>query len=226
MVASPDVDFWIKNGVLTYLCVDTGATGSFGTPTGESDPRLFGRYLDALDDAAAAVTTTRATRARTTLTTAPFKKAAKRGATSSSTRLVLSGLSAAADGAGTVDKGRLGAQRVPTSSTGAFTVVLVDGRFRVSCALKALWHLDHARGVLLVHDWVARGQQYHAPILRRYSLVAVVDRLAVLVPSSPTFPSSPAVGADDEEEKEKEEARARWWKEAAEEMEKFSRDAA
>ena len=221
MRASSDVDFWIKNGVLTYLCVDTGATGSFGTPTAESDPALFGRYLDALDDAAAAVKMATAKTTATALKTTPKRAAKRNGAfsssSSSSTRLSLSGLSAA----------QAQAQNLPTtSSSNAFTVVLVDGRFRVACALKALWHLDHARGVLLVHDWVARGQQYHAPILRRYSLVAVVDRLAVLVPSSPTFPSSPAVGADDEEEKEKEEARARWWKEAAEEMEKFSRDAA
>lgn len=183
MVASADVDFWIKNNVLTFLCVDTGPTGSFGTPTGESDARLFGRYLDALDDAAAAVTATRETRTRTTAT---------------------------------------------SSSTDAFTVVLVDGRFRVACALKALWHLDHARGVLLVHDWVARAHQYHAPILRRYSLVAVVDRLAVLVPSSPP-PAEVVLGANGEEEEvgdEDEEARARWWVEAAEEMEKYSRDAA
>lgn len=142
MVASSDVDFWIKNNVLTYLCVDTGATGSFGTPTGESDPQLFVRYLDALDDAAAAVT----------LTT----RASKRGSSSSSsssTRLSLSGFSSAEEGGGTEKKEKqVEANKLPTSSSDAFTVVLVDGRFRVACALKAIWHLDHARGVLLVHD--------------------------------------------------------------------------
>ena len=219
MVASADVDFWIKNNVLTYLCVDTGATGRFGTPMGESDPNLFVKYLDALDEAAAAVTLT-------ATTTATTKKAAKKKGSSSSTRLSLSGGFSEGEGTGkeeqrnTIEANKLPPASYSPSSTGAFTVVLVDGRFRVACALKALWHLDHARGVLLVHDWVARGPQYHAPILKRYSLLAVVDRLAVLAPSSPHAASETSSG--DEEEA----SRVRWWTEAAEEVGKYSRDAA
>ena len=219
MVASADVDFWIKNNVLTYLCVDTGATGRFGTPTGESDPNLFVKYLDALDEAAAAVTLT-------ATTTATTKKAAKKKGSSSSTRLSLSGGFSEGEGTGkeeqrnTIEANKLPPASYSPSSTGAFTVVLVDGRFRVACALKALWHLDHARGVLLVHDWVARGPQYHAPILKRYSLLAVVDRLAVLAPSSP--PAASETSSGDEEEA----SRVRWWTEAAEEIGKYSRDAA
>jgi hypothetical protein len=117
-----------------------------------------------------------------------------------------------------------------TSSTDAFTLVLVDGRFRVACALKALWHLDHARGVLLVHDWLARSAQYHDPILKRYTLLAVVDRLAVLAPSSPPSPTSTmegeSSGDENDDDEAAEEARVRWWREAAEEMDKYSRDAA
>ena len=219
MVASADVDFWIKNNVLTYLCVDTGATGRFGTPTGESDPNLFVKYLDALDEAAAAVTLT-------ATTTATTKKAAKKKGSSSSTRLSLSGGFSEGEGTGkeeqsnTIEANKLPPASSSPCSTGAFTVVLVDGRFRVACALKALWHLDHARGVLLVHDWVARGPQYHAPILKRYSLLAVVDRLAVLAPSSP--PAASETSSGDEEEA----SRVRWWTEAAEEIGKYSRDAA
>jgi len=219
MVASADVDFWIKNNVLTYLCVDTGATGRFGTPTGESDPNLFVKYLDALDEAAAAVTLT-------ATTTATTKKAAKKKGSSSSTRLSLSGGFSEGEGTGkeeqrnTIEANKLPPASYSPSSTGAFTVVLVDGRFRVACALKALWHLDHARGVLLVHDWVARGPQYHAPILKRYSLLAVVDRLAALAPSSP--PAASETSSGDEEEA----SRVRWWTEAAEEIGKYSRDAA
>ena len=217
MVASPDVDFWIKNRVLTYLCVDTGATGNFGTPTAESDPALFKNYLDALDDAAAAVTMMKTT--TMTESSSAFKKGSS--FSSSSTRLALSS---------TTNDNNNNKNNNPTSSattsstttttssssTNAFTVVLVDGRFRVACALKALWHLDHSRGVLLVHDWVGRADQYHAGILKRYELIAVVDRLAVLAPAAPA----------EEEEEEDDQARLRWWAEAAEEMEKYSRDAA
>ena len=211
MLASADVDFWIQNHVLTYLCVDTGVTGRFGTPTGESDPKLFVNYVAALDEAAAAVTFGPSSASMAS----PKKKSS-----SLSTRLALSGAVSAASSASDKEEEE---KELKTSSTNAFTLVLVDGRFRVACALKALWHLDHARGVLLVHDWLARSQQYHAPILKRYTLLAVVDRLAVLVPSSPTTMEGNDADAAD---KAAEEARVRWWREAAEEMEKYSRDAA
>lgn len=54
MLASDDVDFWIKNGVLIYICVHTGPTVAFGTPTRDANPDYFSRYLSALDEAAAA----------------------------------------------------------------------------------------------------------------------------------------------------------------------------
>jgi hypothetical protein len=209
MIASLDVDFWIKDGVLTYLCVDTGVTGRFGTPTGKSDPKLFINYLDALDEAAAAVL--------------PSRASANRGGEEQSEEEENTTSTAASASASAAAAASAAASNVKTSSTNAFTVVLVDGRFRVACALKALWHLDHARGVLLVHDWVGRPGKYHAPILKRYSLVAVVHRLAVLVPSSPEIGDE--AGASDSSDGD-EEARVRWWSEAAAEMDQYSRDAA
>ena len=222
MLASADVDFWIQNNVLTYLCVDTGATGRFGTPTGESDPRLFGNYLAALDEAAAAVTFG----SSSSSSMSPKKKGS-----SLSTRLALSGASSSSSSSSAAAaESKEEEKELKTSSTDAFTLVLVDGRFRVACALKALWHLDHARGVLLVHDWLARSAQYHDPILKRYTLLAVVDRLAVLAPSSPPSPTSTmegeSSGDENDDDEAAEEARVRWWREAAEEMDKYSRDAA
>lgn len=204
MLSSDDVDFWIKNDVLAYLCVDTGPTGAFGVPTGEADPRRFKRYLDALDDAAAIVTAS---------------NSASTSSSSSSRSSSSSSFSSSSSSSPSPSS---------FSSSNAFTVALVDGRFRVACALKAIWHLDHSRGVLLVHDWVARSEQYHAPILKRYELVEVIDRLAVLVPSSPGSKRGRGKGKEEtgDDEDEASARVARWWSEAAEEMERYSLDPA
>jgi len=57
-------------------------------------------------------------------------------------------------------------------------VVLVDGRFRVAVALKALWHIDAAT-VVLIHDWPPRRAAY-SRVLAYYDVVDAVDDLVVL----------------------------------------------
>ena len=57
-------------------------------------------------------------------------------------------------------------------------VVLVDGRFRVAVALKALWHID-AGSVVLIHDWPPRVGAY-GRVLVYYDIVDEVDELVVL----------------------------------------------
>lgn len=51
-----------------------------------------------------------------------------------------------------------------------FDVVFVDGRFRVACALRALWFVD-TTSVVLVHDWVERQGMYGPPVLQFYDQV-------------------------------------------------------
>lgn len=150
MLASADVDFWINSDILTYICVDTGPTGAFGTPTGDANPEDFSRYLSALDEAAAKMMSPLPSLAlKDQHARSPWKKRALFALSRWS-------LSRSLHAESTSTAAEEGADEVPTFSTNTFTVVLVDGRFRVACALKALWHLDHSRGVLLIHDWTQR----------------------------------------------------------------------
>ncbi len=57
----------------------------------------------------------------------------------------------------------------------------MDGRFRVACALKALWFLAPG-GKVMLHDW--ERQHYQVPLLRFYDLHDVTSsgHLGVLVP--------------------------------------------
>ncbi len=57
----------------------------------------------------------------------------------------------------------------------------VDGRFRVACALKALWFLAPG-GKVMLHDWPR--PDYQDPLLRFYDLhdVTSTGELAVLSP--------------------------------------------
>ena len=64
----------------------------------------------------------------------------------------------------------------PKNSIG---VVLVDGRFRVACALKALSHLIASNGTLLLHD--AQRPVYH-DLLKYYDTVAQADSLIAMKP--------------------------------------------
>lgn len=66
-----------------------------------------------------------------------------------------------------------GALAAELGPRGAADAVLVDGRFRVACALAALRHVRPG-GVLMVHDW-DRGA-YHAPVLEFYDVVEVAER--------------------------------------------------
>ncbi|PRW50975.1 hypothetical protein C2E21_5537 [Chlorella sorokiniana] len=60
-----------------------------------------------------------------------------------------------------------------------YDAVLVDGRYRVACALKALPYLTDA-SVVLVHDWEERRELYGKPLLQFYETAEQVDRLMVL----------------------------------------------
>ena len=244
MLASSDVDFWIENGVLMYLCVDTGPTGELGMPRAEANPEHFRRYLSALDDAADTVMAEdeaeREVEEEAEMeaeTEAEAEAAESKAAALSFSTSMARFLRAQGSHGGdrspfsiTTTKSSKSdndeSPSTPTSSTNAFTVVLVDGRFRVACALKALWHIDHSQGVLLVHDWTLRREQYHAPILKRYRLVTVVDRLALLVPSSPPAKGMASGDGDGDGKDQAEPARVRWWSEAAAELERYSRDPA
>ena len=59
-------------------------------------------------------------------------------------------------------------------------VVLVDGRFRVACALAAFRHIA-AGGRLLVHDF---GRAAYHVLLEWYTTESEVDSLAILVPKA------------------------------------------
>lgn len=60
-------------------------------------------------------------------------------------------------------------------------VALVDGRFRVACALRALRHVVPGAGVVAVHDWTER-PAYGDALAPFFEVVEVADRLAVLTP--------------------------------------------
>ena len=62
----------------------------------------------------------------------------------------------------------------------SFDLILVDGRWRVACALQA-WLLAHARTTVLFHDW-DRAAEYHGTTLKHFELAGRVRALAVLRP--------------------------------------------
>lgn len=72
---------------------------------------------------------------------------------------------------------------IEASGHNAFDVVMVDGRFRVACGLKALWHLAPS-GKLVVHDW--ERVWYHEPLLRFYNILEVTatGQMVVLTPKT------------------------------------------
>ncbi|CAG9464321.1 unnamed protein product [Pedinophyceae sp. YPF-701] len=67
----------------------------------------------------------------------------------------------------------------PLVGANKLDVVLVDGRFRVACALYALQHLA-ADGTVFVHDWPGR-PHYHA-LLDWYELVGSAGEMVALKP--------------------------------------------
>lgn len=73
--------------------------------------------------------------------------------------------------------------RDPWTAAGEADLVLVDGRFRVACALNALPRLAPG-GVLLVHDFWQR-EAYHAPLLRHAELLGTAGSLVLLAPRRP-----------------------------------------
>lgn len=73
--------------------------------------------------------------------------------------------------------------RDPWEKAGPVDFVLVDGRFRVACALAAVPRL--APGAhLLLHDFWAR-PAYQAPVLRHFDLLGSAASLALLQPKVP-----------------------------------------
>lgn len=73
------------------------------------------------------------------------------------------------------------AARRPSFPTTRVDVALVDGRFRVACALRALRHVVPGAGVVAVHDWTER-PAYGDALAPFYNVVEIADRLAVLTP--------------------------------------------
>lgn len=73
--------------------------------------------------------------------------------------------------------------RDPWEQVGSVDLVLVDGRFRVACALAALPRLGPGAH-LLIHDFWAR-PAYRAPVLRHFDLVGSAGSLALLQPRAP-----------------------------------------
>ena len=65
-----------------------------------------------------------------------------------------------------------------TASLSIIDVILIDGRFRVACALKALWYIDEA-SVVIIHDNFKRVADYSA-VLVYYDIVDSVDSMAIL----------------------------------------------
>jgi len=74
-------------------------------------------------------------------------------------------------------------------------VVLIDGRFRVACALKALWHIDDA-SVVIIHDYFTRLAYYEA-VLEYYDIVDSVDTMAILARKSKVDWQAAASDLDD-----------------------------
>lgn len=68
-------------------------------------------------------------------------------------------------------------------AAGEVDLVLVDGRFRVACALAGVPRLAEG-AVLLVHDFWTR-PHYRAPLLRHFALAGSAGSLALLEPRRP-----------------------------------------
>lgn len=81
--------------------------------------------------------------------------------------------------------------RDPWEAAGPVDCVLVDGRFRVACALAGLPRLA-ADAVLLVHDFWSRAS-YRAPLLRHFELLGSAGTLALLGPRRPVDAAALAV---------------------------------
>ena len=81
--------------------------------------------------------------------------------------------------------------RDPWERAGVVDFVLVDGRFRVACALAALPRLGPGAR-LAVHDFWTR-PAYQAPILRHFDLVGSAGSLALLAPRRPSDPVALAI---------------------------------
>ena len=72
---------------------------------------------------------------------------------------------------------------VATLGTSHIDVVLVDGRFRAACALKALWYIGDA-SIVMIHDfygrWSGDNVQWYTMVLEFYDVIDRADTLAVL----------------------------------------------
>jgi hypothetical protein len=73
--------------------------------------------------------------------------------------------------------------RDPWDAAGEVDLVLVDGRFRVACALAGVPRLAPG-AALLLHDFWSR-PAYHPPLLRHFSLEGSAGTLALLSPKRP-----------------------------------------
>lgn len=71
-------------------------------------------------------------------------------------------------------------RRYMRTTTYPVSAVLVDGRFRVACALRALRYVRPGYGVVMVHDWDR--QEYRKGLFPFFEEVEVAGRLAVLTP--------------------------------------------
>lgn len=132
-----DVAWWVANGALSLVCVDTGPTGDFGAPAAGADPASFPAYSAAID--------------------------------------------AAVDAYVAAGRHRRGPRRALAgahASSYPVDAVLVDGRFRVACALRALRHVRAGHGVVMVHDWERAA--YRDALAPFYDVVEVAGRLGVL----------------------------------------------
>ena len=81
--------------------------------------------------------------------------------------------------------------RDPWEAAGPVDLVLVDGRFRVACALAGLSRLD-PDAVLLVHDFWDRAS-YRAPLLRHFDMLGSAGTLVLLGPRRPVDAAALAV---------------------------------
>ena len=71
------------------------------------------------------------------------------------------------------------ADRVSPALGATVNIGLVDGRFRVACALKLLDHVDPARHVVFVHDFL-KHRAYYRPLLDYYDVLEWSDSLVAL----------------------------------------------
>ena len=78
--------------------------------------------------------------------------------------------------------------RDPWEAAGEVDLVLIDGRFRVACALAGLVRLPPG-ALVLVHDFWNRAA-YRAPLLRHFDLAGSAGTLALLSPKPAPDPVS------------------------------------